>query len=323
MTDPTTTNIVLAVPTRGSDSGTWDTPLNGDMIILDACAGSVTAKALTNVNVDLTVTESQVSILRFTGAVTGNVSVKLGAVIKSWIVENLTIGTIIPGGFTVQIRGSTGTGNVVCLPPGSCQIYWDGTNVSFINMGRIGGYWDYAGGTGVSGPTVVPPWVSACSVPPYLLCNGGTFSSTTYPLLAAILGTTTLPDAQGRARYMLDGGLGRITVAGSGMAGDTRFAAGGAQNVTLDVTMMPNHAHSGTTGTENQTHTHNVGVGATNGLFNSLGGTGWYSTGTAASTGTESASHDHGFNTSLVGGGLFHNNMSPAYIGGITLIRAA
>src|SRR5882724_1227588 len=114
MPDPATTNLVLAVPTRGSDSGTWDTPVNGDMIILDACAGSVTTKSLTNANITLSTTESQVSILRFTGTMTGNVTVLLGAVIKSWIVENLSVNP----SFVLAIVGSTGTGRVIMPPPG-------------------------------------------------------------------------------------------------------------------------------------------------------------------------------------------------------------
>jgi hypothetical protein len=40
----------------------------------------------------------------------------------------------------------------------------------------------------------VPSWISECTVPPYLVCDGTAFSSAIYPSLAAIIGP--LPDAR-------------------------------------------------------------------------------------------------------------------------------
>jgi microcystin-dependent protein len=327
MPDPTTSNIVLAIPSHGSDVDTWDAPLNSNAGILDAIAGSVTSKSLTNAPVTLTTTECRVSILRFSGTLTGNVTITLAAIIKSWICENTTTGA-----FTVTISG--GSGNVVALPPGSCQVYWDGTNVSFINLGRVGEYWDYAG-------SAVPAWVTACSIPPYLLCDASSFSSGTYPLLAAILGTTTLPDMRGRSRAFLTGGTGRITTAGSGIDGDTRFSGGGAQNVTLDTTMIPSHTHSspavtdpghrhfvaantaGGGGQVPPTNTTQIAQNANFSTDNSyyLQSTATDATIARASSSTTGITLDA--NTGATGGGLSHNNMPPACIGGITMVRAA
>lgn len=225
----TTTNVGLSTPAHGSNVNTWSSdPVNDNSGIIDNLFGSVTTKSLTNVNVNLSTTESQVSILRFTGTLTGNVVIKLGAIIKSWIVENNTLGA-----FTITVQGFPATGNVVGLPEGSCQIYWDGTNVSFINLGRVGEYWDDAGAT-------VPAWVAVCTVPPALLCDGSTFSAVTYPLLNKRLGGTTLPDARGRTRFALNGGTGRLTTAG-GIDGDTRFAAGGyGVGLTIGQANLPN-----------------------------------------------------------------------------------
>lgn len=210
---PTTSNIKLSVPSHGSNVDTWDAdPINNNSGIIDAIFGSVTSTALSNTPVTLSATALQVSVLRFSGALSGNVAVSVAALKKAWIVENLCTGL-----FVVTLTG--GSGNVIALPPGSSQVYWDGANMSFINLGRIGAFWDYPA-------TSVPAWVTACTVPPALACIGGTFSAVTYPLLNAILGGTTLPDLRGRARFALNGGTNRLTT-GGGIDGDTLFASGG------------------------------------------------------------------------------------------------
>lgn len=311
MSDPTTTNIVLAVPTRGSDVGTWDSPINGDMNILDGCAGSVTSKSLTNANVTLSTPESQVSILRFSGTLSGNVTITLGAIIKSWVVEN-----VCTGAFVVTVQGSPATGNVVGLPPGSCQIYWDGTNISFVNLGRIGEYWDYPS-------TAVPSWVTACSIPPYLHCNGGSFSAVTYPLLSGILGTTTLPDTLGRGRFNLDGGTGRITTSGSGVNGAVRFSTGGAQDQTITQSVLPNYALP-TTLAISDSRTWGINSPFTP-IVGSPGSS--FGGGPVGANGTNQVIVTGGGigltgSTTLGGSGFPLTTMPPCYIGGITMIRA-
>lgn len=310
---PTTTNIGLSVPAHASNVDSWDTdPINDNSGKLDTIFGSVTTKSLSVSNVTLTAAESRVNILRFTGSLGTSVQITLGAVIKSWICENNCTGL---QNFYVRVVGSTGTGNNVAIPPGTSQIYWDGTNIGFISLPvPMGGYWDYAG-------SAVPPWVTACTVPPYLHCNGATYNTLTYPQLFDIIGTVTLPDTRGRARIALDGGTGRVTTAGSGVDGASRFAAGGAQSVTLDATQMPAHDHTGNTGTESATHTHNVNDAVTKtGQFSTSGSNGWAANTVVASS-TESATHTHAIQ--LAGGGLAHTNMQPSYVGGIVMIRAA
>lgn len=304
-----TTNIGLSTPAHGANVDTWDAdPVNDNSGKLDACYGSVTSKGLTNANVALTAPEARVSVLRFSGALSGNVAINVSAIIKSWIVENTCTGA-----FVVTITG--GSGNVVGLPPGSSQVYWDGTNVSFINLERIGAYWDYPG-------TAVPAWVAACTVPPYLLCDGSGFSSGTYPLLAAIIGGTTLPDARGRSRFSLNGGTNRITLSGGfGIDGNALFAGGG--NQTLQTANLPPYTPSGINapssisignqGTGNTGTIVNDGVGP----FNSTGiGTSW---GLHQLNGTANAQTFSG----SAQGGTSANTLPPGYVGGVTMIRAA
>lgn len=301
-----TPNVGLSTPAHGSNVDTWDAdPINNNSGIIDNLFGSVTAKSLTNVNVTLSATEAQSSVLRFSGILTGNVSINVGAIIKSWYIEDLTTGA-----FVVSITG--GSGNVVGIPKGEVvQVIWDGANCKFVNLDRVGSYWDYAGAT-------VPAWVATCTVPPYLICDGSTFSAVTYPYLNSILGSTTLPDARARSRIPLDGGTGRVTTAGSGIDGATRFAVGGAQNVTLDTTMIPAHNHP--VNITDPGHYHSIGPNMGNAPFTPSSNT---NNGGVAGGRTSTDVTGITATTSNTGGGLAHNNMAPTYVGGITMIRAA
>lgn len=297
-----TPNLQLATPANGSFVGTWDQPMNANTTTVDAVAGSITTKSLTNAPVTLSVTEAQVAILRFTGALTGNCVITLPAIIKSWICENLTTGA-----FWVKISG--GSGQVVALRPGASQVYWDGTNVKFINLGGIGDYWDSSEGD-------TPLWVSVCTVPPALKCDGSTFNASTYPILNAHLGGNTLPDFKGRGAFYMDGGTNRITTAGSGVDGTTRFAAGGAQNVTLNTTMIPSHSHGITDpGHSHSTSPQAINVGAVPG-FGVTGGSG----STVPPAVIQPAFT--GISVDATGGGAFHNNMPPAVMSGVRMIWA-
>ena len=198
---------------------------------------------------------------------------------------------------------------MVGIPPGeNIQVFSDGTNIDFVGLERIGTYIDYAG-------SAQPAWLGACTVPPYLPCLGQTFSAVTYPALAAIMGGTTLPDSRSRVRIPLDAGSGRVTTAGSGIDGTTRFSAGGAQNVTLDVTMIPPITPTGAIGGSQDISTDRVNGGA--------GGSGCKALrfGTSEDF-TVVFGANFTFTGNQFGGGLPHENMQPSYVGGITMIRA-
>lgn len=264
---------------------------------------------LSNVNVNLTVSQAQAAILRLSGALTGNVLITLPAIIKSWTVQNLTTGAFVP-------ILTTGLGNVIGLPPSApTDVFSDGTNLYFKNLGQIGTYEDYAGAT-------LPAWVLACTTLPYLPCDGTTFSAGTYPVLNAILGTTTLPDLRGRSRFFLNGGTNRITTAGSGIDGDTRFSSGGVQNITLTLNQTPSATLSGTTAGPNGVNLTGV-FGAT--TTNNLPADGSGPNAVLKNVfdlGTQLNPHTHNVNISNRGGDQPHINMTPSQISGITMIRA-
>ena len=310
MADPQTANLLLYQPTRGSDPGTWDSPVNANTGAVDSLASNVAIVALTNAPVTLTTPpnsgaawagpyQSQSGILRFTGALTSNVTVTLPRP-GFWMVENLCTGA-----FVVTLA-SAAPGNVICAPPGEATyIYCDGVNVKYVDFGRVGSYIDLA-------VSAVPAWIAGCTIKPYLNCDGSVFSSATYPALATILGTTTLPDLRGRVRAALNQGTGRISA--SGVNGDVILSAGGADIEIIAKANLPNYNLNVT----DPTHFHTLaqltpqqGSGAPLAAATGGGG-GTGSTGAAAT----------GITVGLGGGGTALPTMPPVQVAGLTLIRA-
>jgi Phage Tail Collar Domain len=294
MADPTTINLVMSQPVRGSDVGTWDVPVNGNTGILDNAFGSVTILAPTNINISLTSSQAQNAIIRLTGALTSNVAIILPSIYKFWTIDNQL--TNSPSSFAVALQSTSGLIQIG-LPPGQQDVFYDGTTVNYRNMGQAGDYKDYAS-------IVMPSWISLSTTPPYINCNGTVFSSATYPILANLLGTTTLPDTRGRARIVLDAGANRVSSGVSNVAGNTLFAGGGDQNAQ-------SHNH----GITDPGHAHAFSAIQPGGLVNAVGG----NFGSNQASATQSAVTGISVNSALSGAS---QNMMPVYVGGITMIRA-
>lgn len=104
----------------------------------------------------------------------------------------------------------------------------------------------------------VLPFAGPVAPAGFLLCHGQAVSRADYAALFAAIGTThgagngsttfNVPDLRGRVPAGKDdmGGAaaGRLTAAGSGVAGATLGAAGGAETHTLTAAQMPAHAHA-------------------------------------------------------------------------------
>ncbi len=315
MPDPTTANTSLTVPLRGADVGTWDVPMNGNFTLIDSMFGGVAALALTNLPVTLSSTQAQISIIRLTGTLTGNVAITLPGIYKFWTIDNQL--TNSPSSFYATLVSTSGA-SVIGLPPGPQDVFYDGTTVNYRNLGKLGEYWDYAA-------NAVPNWVLNSTKPPYLYCSGSAFSSATYPQLANLLGTTTLPDFRGRASLFYNDGTGRLTSAGAGIDGNTLFATGGSDGTTLVAAQIPTITSSGTitvnTGTNNIPG--EAGFAITNAQVQISGASGSYvpQVGSGVWTGVTSFS---GNNTMTYTNGAQTNVKLPApgAVGGIRMIRA-
>lgn len=230
-----------------------------------------------------------------------------GGQAKSFLIQHRAYGS---SAYTITIK-TTASGEVICAPPwGPTVVISDGTNVRYMSLPPIGSFWDYAGSS-------VPNWVSGCTVPPYLNCDGSTFSATTYPALAVVLASTTLPDSRGRFRAALNQTTGRITSGSStgGVDGNTNAASGGSQTTTLSAANVDLPAH---------TH-------ALQGNWQNLSSAGATVTVPVAVTGftffgsTLTSTYALGYTntyTSTFASPTNFSNIPPAYVGGITMVRA-
>lgn len=316
MAEPVTTNKAFIVPNTGDLPGLWGSQaLNPDLIAIDGIFGGFATISLSSGSVTLSVpagftatpgpgpTQSQNALIRLTGAL-GSAAQVVFPMPGFYIVENLCTGA-----FPVTLA-SVGVGNVIGAPPNQkIQVFNDGLNVDYVSLPPIGTYLDMAA-------TAVPPWIGASSVPPYLNCNGSTFSSATYPQLALLLGGTTLPDSRGRTRFALSQTTGRITnVGGNGIDGTTLLAAGGSQ--ALLQAMFPAFTMTVSIPGGQGSHSHvyqsvkETGFGG--------GGGAQFDTYIAANT---NASALPAMTGTAATGGSAAPLLPPGYVGGLTLIRA-
>lgn len=311
-----TTNRGYATPATGTEVDNWGNVLNDNADLIDANLGAVASVSLSSSNVTLNSTQYANGTIALSGTLSADVIVTFPAVSGWWTVVNNTAPT--SSLFVVQLAVSGGS-VAIGLPWGvPTDVYTDGSGIYFRKIGDVATYYDYAGAT-------APRWLTFCTKPPLLLCDGSTFNASTYPVLNSILGGNTLPDTRGRSRFSLDGGTSRVTTAGSGIDGTTRFSAGGAQNVALTTAQLASHTHTGAT----ESHLHATASTAVYG-------------GTAVATGAGGSSFGVPINASsadlsarftgssapavllnTTGDGDAHNNMPPAYIGGVTLMWAA
>lgn len=144
----TTSNILLTQPAYGSNTPTWDVPLNYNSTILDylfsatttvavSTSGSSTYTNVTAPNATPTANTSQCMRILLTGGLNANQTVLLPYNISGfWIVSNTTTGS-----FTVTIASNNGSnlptgGTTVLAPQGqSILIYCNATDVDAITTG--------------------------------------------------------------------------------------------------------------------------------------------------------------------------------------------
>lgn len=300
-----TPNLQIEEPARGDQVGTWDTPVNNNMTLFDNVLGNVTTIALNNSNVVLSAAQFQSKTIVFNSTLTASVTITFPtSFVKSYEIYNTCTGT---SAFTITLNTTAAT-RVICAPPGEAiDVVNIAGNITYKNLGHVGSYWDHGGSS-------VPNWVSGCTVPPYLNCDGTAFSSATYPLLASFLGGTNLPDSRGRFRAMLNQATGRITATASngGVDGNTLLAAGGVTSVTIATSNLPPYTPAGS-----------VTIASINslGFTLSLGGT--VVLVPPVTGGSLFASSGTFTGTAQGGASVPMPTVPPTYIGGITMIRSA
>jgi hypothetical protein len=144
--------------------GTWGSnALNPNFVSIDGLFGGTTTISASNAPIVLTSpsgftptpsagpTQAQNAVLQFTGTLTANVQVTL-PIPRYYIINNQTTGA-----FVLSFR-AIGSGQVIAVDQqDDVHIYNNGTNVRFVNLGRIGETAMWAG------ITALPAWVTACT----------------------------------------------------------------------------------------------------------------------------------------------------------------
>jgi len=301
-----TPNIQLEEPARGDDTGTWDTPVNNNTTLIDLVVGNITTIGLNNSNVILNAGQFQSRQIIFNSTLTGSVTITFPTSFK----KNYEIYHTCTGSsaFTITLATTVAGGQVVCAVPNeTIFVTNDGTNIRYTGLDRIGSYWDYAGSS-------VPNWISGCTVPPYLNCDGTTFSSATYPQLVNVLGGTTLPNSKGRVRAALDQGAGLISTAATGFNTPNVGGIGGAQSNTLGSSNLPASIPITDPG-----HTHTI---SNNGTVNGEASVAASAFFTITNTGVTTNSAVTGITVNPGSANTAITNLQPSYIGGLMMIRA-
>jgi microcystin-dependent protein len=269
---PNTTNKGLITPNTGDLVGAWGTSaMNPNFGYLDGLLGGVASIALSSAtNLVLSANSASITpaagpfqqnnaMFNLSGTLTGTAALRLTQPGFYIVFNRCVVGAYCVGFAPI------GGGNAIGIPPGiKSWIFFDGTDVDFVNPPYPGTALD------LHGATAIPAWMGACTVPPYLIKDGTIYSSSTFPALAAILGSTfggngittfAVPDERARARIALDpGGTGRLTAAVCGFNGTQMGAAGGDQRLT-------GHTHT------DAGHTHNLTYNAISNAYNAQSGT--------------------------------------------------
>jgi microcystin-dependent protein len=297
-----TPNIQLEEPARGDYVGTWDTPVNNNMTLVDLVVGGNTTISGAAGSVVLSGAQFQAAMITINSTLLSNIAITFPtSFIKSYKIRNVCTGS---SAFFITLGTTAAATQLICPPPGEIiDVVSDGVSLHYTSLPHVGTYWDYVGGS-------VPTWVSGCTIPPWLAATGATFASSTFPQLAAILGSTTLPDSRGRSRFALDGGTGRISSAATGFSGSSVGASGGSQATTLSSQNVPpvpitdpGHNHTALQPTQSR----NDGT-STLSLFA-------FATSQNTSTAVTGISAGNAVPTAFT-------NLPPAYVGGIVMIRA-
>lgn len=124
---PDVTNALLQTvdQTNGGNNNTWGDIVDANFLKLEnAIAGSNTNTS-TSGTVALTADQQRNAMLKFTGALSGNLIIEVAATSKLWMVDNETSGS-----FTLTMRVTGGGGASYVVPRGMPHlVFCDGTNV--------------------------------------------------------------------------------------------------------------------------------------------------------------------------------------------------
>lgn len=312
----------------GEQSGTWGATTNTNLgsIIEQAITGvqTITLSGLTYTlsSFDGSVDEARNQVLIFTGVLSANCTVTAPSVEKTYVVVNNTT-----GGFAVNM--TTAAGTPLAINNGrSSYIYCDGTNFYAVGSSNnvdgnlnvsgnadIGGNLNVTGTINASNVGIIPGgilmWPTAVAPTGFLICNGASLATATYPTLFAAIGYTF---GGAGSVFNLPNYTDRMPIgAGSSYA---LAATGGAATSSISTSNMPSHTHSfsasasggGTGSFSGQTDGVNDHAHPTGGSAPYMG------SGSGSSLGRTDGSQAASFNNTGNAGAHYHNYSGSVYV---------
>jgi hypothetical protein len=146
MPEPTTPNTGFIVPLTGDLPGAWSTGVLNPFIAIDGMFSGVqifavsaaTTIALTTATGSITPSagpfQSQNALIVVSGTLTGKVVFQFAMPGRYVFHNKCTVGN-----FYVQLAPSSGTGNAIGAPPGEkVTVFFDGTSMDYVDLGRVG-----------------------------------------------------------------------------------------------------------------------------------------------------------------------------------------
>lgn len=285
MADTTSPLLGLLLMGTGGDNNAWGSNLNTQVFaLIEQAIAGVTNFSVTGGTLTLTAAQSRSATIELSGTLASNLTIVVPSTAKKWTFIN----QCVLSGFEVLIQTSGGT--LRNLPGGWNEITSDGSGALARQDGHLVGEFFYSG---------------AATAPAHSLeCNGALPLRATYPDLFAKIGTTWgvgdgfttfgLPNAEDTNRFLRAAG-GSLTV-GIYQSNTTgpHTHPGASVSLTTSTESVPHtHVAAGTTGNENQSHTHQY----TAPLSGGASGTGAGISGATQNlnTGTENQNHTHSF----------------------------
>jgi hypothetical protein len=199
MADPQTTNRGFYAPTRGSDSGVWDLPINANSSAYDSMFSNVSTLTLGSANVTLSVPpnsgaswagpyQSQSALINMTGTITTNLTITIpcAGFFLFWN-QCLSSSGIYAGSINTAFNitlASAAPGSVIGARPGRpFWVFCDGVNVNYIDEHPTGMTQEW-----FLQNQALPSWVTGCTTFPWIIADHSTYNNSQFPVLAGVLG---------------------------------------------------------------------------------------------------------------------------------------
>jgi microcystin-dependent protein len=328
MAESYSTSLKITLIGDGDLAGTWGDTTNTNWNLIEQAVTGVdylssmgdSNYTLSNLNGTSDESRNQVIVIPSTTTLSATRYVYAPYVNKTYIISNQS-----SGGQAIYIQGivsGTPTGSPLLIQNGvTTEVYCDGINGFFSGATGSTGNFNVNGNLTVNGATNIIPagviqmWPTSSPPTGFLICNGGSYSTSTYANLFAAIGYTfggssgtfLVPDYRDcmpigaggtiAASIGATGGSSTTTLSGSNLPAHTHSFSGSGSGSTNNASASiqdPGHFHTISNQSADQSGSGKVTVGSS-----APEGTNPYTD--SAKTGIYDSGHAHGFSVSISG----------------------